>query len=257
MQYDDQPKLFLWRGEQFLSSSQAISLPVNNCPFCSAPLIGYPGFWGFQGELEKISMCECNLCGWGVKHYRQFQHGYPEYVTKARFLKAFSINSSNVALNELGVHLKKNFSDIYYLNPYRFEELVGDIFKNIGYEIELTKKSKDGGVDLFILKGSSEKIGIVQCKRYRKEKKVGIEVVDRLIGTALCFDTKQAYIVTTSMYTRCAKERAFSENIVKYGFHVELLDAYDILNFLKVYNAKLPPLNKISRDLLSERGLII
>lgn len=53
----------------------------------------------------------------------------------------------------------------YNLNPYEFEEKIGDLFRDLGYEVTVTKKSGDGGIDAIIQRGNI--IKAVQCKRYK------------------------------------------------------------------------------------------
>lgn len=53
----------------------------------------------------------------------------------------------------------------YNLNPYDFEEKIGELFRDLGYEVTVTPKSGDGGIDAIIQKGNI--IKAVQCKRYK------------------------------------------------------------------------------------------
>ena len=72
--------------------------------------------------------------------------------------------------------LKKEYW--YNLEPYKFEEQIGELCKNLGYKVIVTPKSNDGGIDVIIEKGNIRK-GI-QCKRYKG--KVGAPAVQQLWG---------------------------------------------------------------------------
>jgi hypothetical protein len=240
---EQEPSLFVWRGEEELAPSAQLALPNEYCRYCSTSL--------FFDTSENKKWCP--VCGWAYQRWQDFAFGVPEHHASERFLRSFEISSDKVALSELGTHLRRNFSDIYSLSPYRFEDLIGDIFKQIGYSVEMTKKSRDGGVDIYILSGSGEKIGIIECKRYKPTRKVDITLVSKLLGTQLALDTKKAYLVTTSSYTEPAVKRSEANGIARHGFELNLLDASDILRLLKLYNEQLPPLDKITSKFIKNR----
>jgi hypothetical protein len=54
------------------------------------------------------------------------------------------------------------------LPPEEFERHVGRLFEALGYEVTLTPKSNDEGIDLYLKKNSRG--AIVQCKRYTSTK---------------------------------------------------------------------------------------
>ena len=244
---EKEPFLFVWRGEIELSPSANLLLPLEKCRYCNTSLT----LDGKKGGLHHEK--QCPLCGWAYRRWQDYINEIPNYHASERILKSFEISSDRIALAELGTHLKKNFSDIYSISPYKFENLVADIFKNLGYSVEMTKKSHDGGVDIYILAGGEKKIGIIECKRYKPERKVDITLVSKLLGTQLALDMKKAYLVTTSYYTAPAIKRSKSEAIVRHGFELSLLDASDILNYLKLYNEQLPPLNEITSEIIKNR----
>jgi hypothetical protein len=86
---------------------------------------------------------------------------------------------------------------------------------------------------------------------------VEVSLVSELLGTQLAFGLRRAVLVTTSTFTQPATERANAWPARQLGFEVELIDAYDILKLLQLYNTSLPPLSNVSADFLAERGLIV
>ena len=71
------------------------------------------------------------------------------------------------------VALKKQPKDIYKLTPRQYEELVAELFRDMGYDVTLTKATRDGGKD--ILAAIKTEIGqllcLVEAKRYREDRK--------------------------------------------------------------------------------------
>lgn len=71
------------------------------------------------------------------------------------------------------------------LNPYEFEQLVANLFGQMGLESKLTRSSRDGGVDC-IAYDSRPVLGgkvVIQAKRYKHA--VGVSAVRDLYGTMI------------------------------------------------------------------------
>jgi len=86
------------------------------------------------------------------------------------------------------------------LNPYEFEQLVANLFGQMGLESKLTRSSRDGGVDCVaydkrpVLGGKV----VIQAKRYRHT--VGVSAVRDLYGTMMNEGANKGILVTTSGY---------------------------------------------------------
>ena len=71
----------------------------------------------------------------------------------------------------------KNFS------PSQFEELISDLYERMGYQVRLTPRTKDKGIDIYatrINESGTESLAI-QCKHYLKGV-VGVEHARSLYG---------------------------------------------------------------------------
>ncbi len=113
-----------------------------------------------------------------------------------------------VVNSELIEYFKKHPKDMYNLNPRKFEELIGLILSDLGYSVELTKNSADGGIDIIATQKDSvgETMLVVDCKRYKPDSHVGVGVVRALYGISQHIRATIAMIATTSFFTRPAKE---------------------------------------------------
>jgi len=91
------------------------------------------------------------------------------------------------------------------LNPLVFEQLIGMILQRFGYQVQLTKRSGDDGVDIDVthvdVVGITSRY-IVECKRWRPSKRVSIDVVRGLFGAKASKRADHAVLVTTSRFTR-------------------------------------------------------
>jgi Restriction endonuclease len=96
------------------------------------------------------------------------------------------------------------------LEPRQFEELIAELFLRQGFEVHLTAPTRDGGKDIIAF---SQKMGIpmkfiIECKRYAMENRVGLALVQRLLGVKVATKANKAILATTSTFTRDARQFA-------------------------------------------------
>lgn len=93
------------------------------------------------------------------------------------------------------------------MTPRKFEELVAELFRDLGYYVELTKQTRDGGMDLraFRREPFGTILTLVECKRYAPDRKVGVGVVRSLHGVVSSKHASQGVIATTSFFAREAE----------------------------------------------------
>ena len=102
------------------------------------------------------------------------------------------------------------------MDPTEFEELVGVLLAEMGFEeIEVTKRSSDGGIDVRGLLVIGEVIKTrmaIQVKRWKKGHNVRSPVVQQVRGSLGTHE--QGLIVTTSDFSPGAKKEAQRPNAV-------------------------------------------
>lgn len=110
------------------------------------------------------------------------------------------------------LQLARDPSRIHTISPRRFEELMHALYRAAGLRVELTKQARDDGVDLLVwTPGSlfgSDFLTVVQLKRYTGRTKVGSPAIRELKGTQSLFDASRAECVTTTGFTKSARETA-------------------------------------------------
>jgi molybdopterin converting factor small subunit len=119
---------------------------------------------------------------------------------------------------------------LYQLAPRQFEELMAEIFERQGFDVTLTPKARDGGVDLFLVKRTpiGNVLTLVELKRYRADRPVGVGVVRQLFGVVESKRATAGVVTTTSFFTRDA--RRFQEEV---PFRLALQDFGDVRAMLK------------------------
>ncbi|QDT65804.1 restriction endonuclease [Calycomorphotria hydatis] len=110
--------------------------------------------------------------------------------------------------DELITYLAKHPHKMRDMPSRSFEELVAAMFRNQGYDVTLTPCTRDGGMDVIAVQrsGIGKAMIIVECKRYSEDHKVGVEVVRGLYGVLEKEKATRGVVVTTSYFTRDAKQ---------------------------------------------------
>jgi hypothetical protein len=85
-----------------------------------------------------------------------------------------------------------------------FEQLCGDYFAALGYTVDLTPQSGDGGIDLVLT--SNGVLAVAQCKRTRKS--VGEPVVRDLFGAMHHTGADEAFLCASSGFSAAAERWA-------------------------------------------------
>jgi len=89
------------------------------------------------------------------------------------------------------------------LSPEAFEKLVGSLYEKMGYNIKITPRSRDGGVDVYALRDSDagrQRLAI-QCKHY-PGRPVDVAIAREMVGVlSVQPDVTKGVIVTTGSFT--------------------------------------------------------
>ena len=108
------------------------------------------------------------------------------------------------------------------MNWRAFERLLADILESFGFEVELQRGTKDGGVDIFAIE-RSHPLGtqryLLQAKKWTNA--VGVEPVRQLAFLHTHYKATKSCLATTATFTRGAWELAH-----QYKWQIELKD-YD------------------------------
>jgi restriction system protein len=98
-----------------------------------------------------------------------------------------------------------------------FELLCMELFEQNGWRVKGNEqKGADGGVDIWMQKTfimKRKRSAIVQCKRY-DDALVTIKVIREMYGLMHEYDVNEAYIVTTSRFTKECYKFVEGKNIV-------------------------------------------
>lgn len=174
--------------------------------------------------IAQLSVCP--HCGWWTA-YRVHQGDHPRtshlfecYDGIVGSLKEFDPADISTPIEDVRRYLQINRDRVYDLHPRVFEEVVGSVFRDHGWQVKVTAYTGDDGVDVVLTDGPRT-VG-VQVKKNKREKKVEAEQIRALAGALVLNGMTHGVFVTTSSYRRGALTTA--ERYCQRGCHLSLFD---------------------------------
>lgn len=134
--------------------------------------------------------------------------------------------------DEIKKYLKRHPEKLYDLSSRKFEELVASILKDLGFDVELTQTTRDGGRDIiaYVRNSVCSYLTHIECKRYAPDNKVGVGIIREVIGVHQIRKATKSIIVTTSFFSSEAMNEAKAmEN------QLDLKDFNDLKAWLQKY----------------------
>jgi restriction endonuclease Mrr len=128
-------------------------------------------------------------------------------------------------------YLKENPEEWFKLTGGQFEMVMQEIYSRLGYHVERTKATRDGGKDLIIHKNGplGDFIYYVECKKHAPNRPVSLGIVQRFKCVVDTDNVNGGIVATTSFFTKDAKKFILAN---KYDCQVKLHDGTAIKNFL-------------------------
>jgi hypothetical protein len=170
--------------------------------------------------------------GGGFSTYLPISEVFPLLYEAPQVDAAISAPTFTDIDDELIRYLAHHPELLYEVEPRKFEEIIAAIFRNQGFDVDLTPPTRDGGVDIYAAR--RDDLGaflyLIECKRYTPPRKVGIEKVQRLNGIVAAAQATKGIIATTSTFTEDAV--AFAKPI---EYRLTLSDFEGIKKWLDSY----------------------
>ena len=155
-------------------------------------------------------------------------------------LETCDVSTVDGTADELQRYLLHHYDQRFDVQPYVYEDVVGQVFRNHGYKVEVTARSRDGGIDLIVGENSGTRKA-VQVKRYKD--KVEVSYIRDFAGALMLQELTEGIFVTTSSFTSGSISAAERFGMLQTPLRIQLLDAerfYDAMSFRKepVYSGR-------------------
>ncbi len=163
--------------------------------------------------------------------------GEPEFEYLREIYSAEDLIAFYKSIPELINGLKSCPDLLRDITPREFEEIVAEIFKSKGFDVELTKQTRDGGKDIIAI--HTDGLGIknkyfIECKRHAEDNTIGVDIIRSLQGVKNTKDgPNKTIIATTSFFSPDAKKFVEYESASKWD--MTLADYNDIVKWLNEY----------------------
>jgi HJR/Mrr/RecB family endonuclease len=131
--------------------------------------------------------------------------------------------------------LKKQPLSLRSLTPREFEKLLADLLRDMGWDVELTKQTRDGGADIlaYLNTDVGRLLCLVEAKHYREDRKIGVDLVRTLYGTLCDAQANSAMLVTSSSFSPDA--RTFQQ---KHQYQLTLREYADVVEWIMKFGNK-------------------
>jgi hypothetical protein len=159
----------------YVSVSLSASARVDVTSSVSVVLVAKPGIeaqFDIERKIDGKTIIECSgLIG---QKFAEFFHKYPD--------------------------------ELKIMDRRKFEELVAELFGGFGYDVELTKQTRDGGRDIIAVKREEVQVKyLIECKRPDPGGYVGVRPVRELLGVRQDEGATKAILATTAYFSKDAK----------------------------------------------------
>ena len=209
----------------------------SSCPYCGVLLVKAidDKLTAQNGSYSTWLVLECRECGWWLYDY------YVDDViyTFARqqnyaILRRLDVSSIEVPLTALRTHVEKHFDSIRDIHPRKFEDLCQSVFQDyLDCEVRQTGYSRDGGVDLYAVNGTSQYA--IQLKRRSTACSESIAPVRDFLGAVLVNGAVRGiYCTTADHFSPDAVAAARSTHLARAGFTLELIDYSSLLEIFRL-----------------------
>jgi len=165
----------------------------------------------------------------------------PEQFIKQAAKCKLSIDSTIVVCSQINRGLFQYFCSnpekLYYLTSESFETMMAEIYNNLGYHVEYTPISHDGGKDIIITNRTNlgKFIYYVECKKNSPDRPLGVGVVRQFLSTIETDRVNGGILATTSYFSKPAKAFLEKNNL---QWRIKLHDNNYITRLLKLVTEK-------------------
>lgn len=138
-------------------------------------------------------------------------------------------------ISDIKKSIQKIYEDnqfLYKLKSRKFEEVIAELLFNRGFEVELTKQTRDNGYDIIALNkinGFPNKY-LVECKKYAANRPIGIDIIRCFCDVIKEEKANKGIIFTTSYFTKPSEDRKKKE-----GHLLDFVNRDDLLDWVKDY----------------------
>lgn len=219
------------------------------CVYCSTRLVRD------YGDESKVTMYEelnygwsdgfltrakakigvCPACGWWCYFVEtqcpdfNGQRIRPHVELRRGILRSLDLSDVKIPISVVRDFLTANYDARFSVHPKVFEDVVGSVFKDHGYDVRVTGCAGDDGIDVILDHACGDTIGI-QVKRYKD--RISVAQIRELTGALVIGGyTRGVFVTTSDFQSGCARTARLSESN---GKPIELVNSSRFYEALRI-----------------------
>ncbi len=225
----------IWNYDETVSTPHEDDLASETCVFCHGSMRVLMESMGPRAGGSRVRACEG--CGWWT-YWQQTRsitfdpdtgrHRWSLYGAAAQLRRLDEIDVSQ-GLDEVTRYLLAKPGSRFDLHPRVFEETVASVFRDMGFQADVTAYTADGGIDVILRTADGRTTG-VQVKRVRAA--IEVHEIRALAGALLLGGHTRGVYVTTSRFRSGAV--AAARRLSELSMPVELIDAERFFDAMRI-----------------------
>jgi len=171
------------------------------------------------------------------KFHHWFASQYDLFTSRIANLSDDLITTVKLINAEFIIWMKSNSDKSNAIHADAFEQLTGEVLTSHGFNIQFTGRIKNRSADLMAIQKSDHSDDIkylVECKRYGETKKVGLDILNAVVGASFRAKTSYAMLVTTSSFT----SNVIEAHAKLEDFRLDLHNGTQVMEWLADYEFK-------------------
>lgn len=212
----------------------------------------------WQSELDysrqstEVWINFCETCGWW-RLVKDFSISAKDWQIWQIFfgvtgsLKNLNLQDIKTPIDEARNYLIAKYKSRLSIHPKLFEDVTGNVFRNLGYHSIVTGYTNDGGIDI-ILEKDNKQIG-VQVKRYKN--KIEVEQIRSFAGALILAGHLEGIFVSTSDFRSGAFDAA--KNYTRKGLPIKLMNVSEFYSALQISQKKFFNFSELAEEVEKQK----
>jgi len=226
----------IWQYDSTAPTPFEHDITRSTCAFCDEPMtILMESVSASRSSGSRLRACAS--CGWWTLWRQACSPVYDPDTGRSRWslygaaaqLMELDLSDVSQGIEEVRRFLVAKYQARFEMHPRLFELTVTSVFRDLGYESEVTAYSADGGVDVILRNPNGSTAG-VQVKHFRSA--IEVEQIRALAGALLLGGHTSGVFVTTSRFRSGAVSAA--ARLRDLAMPVELIDSNRFFAALKL-----------------------
>lgn len=141
------------------------------------------------------------------EEFYEDEDDYSSYKAKETLQEEIIQRELDISISEINKelikYLAKHPHKMHDLTPRKFEVLIAELLRDMGYDVMLTPETRDGGRDIFaVIKvpPGKEILTIVECKKYSANNTIGVDIVERFLWIVERKDKANGGLIATTSF---------------------------------------------------------